>query len=59
MEVIGEETSKKGKTDVVMGTGDSPVRRAKDSDSHFEDYPGDTFEKVGEIDLEETPQTPS
>ena len=25
----------------------------------FEDYPGDTFEKVGEIDLDEGPQAPS
>ena len=25
----------------------------------FEDYPGDTFQKVSEIDLDEGPQTPS
>ena len=42
-----------------MGTGDSPVSRFEGSDSHFEDYPGDAFGKVGEIDLEETPRTPS
>ena len=58
MEVIGEETREEGKIDMEMGTGDSPVRRAEGSDSHFEDYPGHAFEKVGEIDLEETPQTP-
>jgi len=44
---------------VEMGTGDSPVRRAEGGDSIFEDYPGDAFKKVREIDLEQTPQTPS
>ena len=28
-------------------------------DSHFEDYPGDDFEKVGEFTPEDTPQSPS
>ena len=42
-----------------MGTGDSPVHRVGEGDSFFGDYPGDDFEKVGEINLEETPQTPS
>jgi len=28
-------------------------------DSHFEDFSGDNFEKVGEFIPEETPQTPA
>ena len=28
-------------------------------DSHFEDYPGDDFEKVGEFTPEKTPQSPA
>ena len=44
--------------DVVMGTGDTPVRRMEAGDSFFEDYLGDDFEKVREINLEETPQKP-
>ena len=41
--------------DVEMGTGETPVLRAEGDDSFFEDYSGDDFEKVGEINLEETP----
>jgi len=59
VQVIGEETSEEGKIDVEMGIGNLPVHRAEGGDFIFEDYPGDAFEKVGEIDLEETPQTPS
>jgi len=45
--------------DVEMGTGDMPVSEMEVGDSHFEDYPGDDFEKVGEFTPEETPQTPT
>jgi len=59
MEVIEVETSEEEKPDVEMGTGDTPVHRVKAGDSLLEDYPGDVFEKVGEINLEKIPQTPS
>jgi len=46
-----------------LGTGSEPVRDFGEVSSEslpvFEDYPGDSFEKVGEIDLDEGPQTPS
>ena len=42
-----------------MGTRDAPVHDMGDGDSHFEDYPGDDFEKVGEFTPEKTPQSPS
>jgi len=58
VEVIGVETSEE-KPNEEMGTGDSPILRVGEGDSFFGDYPGDDFEKVGEINLEETPQTPS
>ena len=45
--------------DVEMGTGDMPVHDMGVGDSHFEDYPGDNFEKVGEFTPAETPQSPS
>ena len=45
--------------DVEMGTGDMPVREMDVGDSHFKDYPGDDFDKVGEFTLEETSQTPT
>jgi len=35
--------------DVEMRIGDMPAHKAKTGDSCFEDYPGDDFEKVGEI----------
>ena len=56
---IRDEPSVEGKAVEELGTGDSPVHWMKAGDSGFEDYPGDTFEKVGEITPEETPQTPS
>ena len=43
--------------DVEMGTGDMPIHEMEVGDSHFEDYPGDHFEKVGEFTPEDTPQT--
>jgi len=59
------DTFEKGfrpKIDLDLGTGSEPVRDCRDVGSEslpvFEDYPGDTFEKVGEIDLDEGPQTP-
>ena len=42
-----------------MGTGDIPVHDAGEGDSHFEDYLGDAFEKVGAYTPEETSQSPS
>jgi len=45
--------------DVEMGTGDESVHDMGVGDSHFEDYPGHDFEKVGEFTPEETPQSPS
>jgi len=45
--------------DVEMGTGDVPDHDTGVGDSHFEDYPGHDFEKVGEFTPEETPQSPS
>jgi len=56
---IGDETSEEGKTEMELGTGDMPVHGVGGGDSIFEDYPGDSFEKVGEINLEEDPQTPA
>ena len=44
--------------DVEMGTGDMAVHDMGAGDSHFEDYPGDDFEKVGEFTPEETSQSP-
>jgi len=41
-----------------MGIGDSPIHRVGEGDSLIGDYPGDDFEKVREINLEETTQTP-
>ena len=57
--VIGEETAREGKINLEMRTGETPVHRVEDGDSIHEDYPGDSFEKVGEINLEDDPQTPS
>jgi len=45
--------------DVEMETGDMPVHEMEVGVSHFEDYPGDDFEKVGEFTPEKTPQTPA
>jgi len=63
---VEDETSEEGfglKIDLNLGIGSEPVRDFRDVGSEslpvFEDYPGDTFEKVGEIDLDEGPQTPN
>jgi len=45
--------------DVETETGDMPVREIEVGDSHYEDFQGDDFEKVGEFAPEETPQTPA
>jgi len=44
--------------DVETGTGDMPVREMEVGDSHYEDFQGDDFEKMGEFVPEETPQIP-
>ena len=44
--------------EVEEETGAMPVRKIGAGDLHFEDYPGDDFEKVGEFAPEETSQTP-
>jgi len=44
--------------EAVEETGTVPVRETGEGDFHFEDYPGDDFEKVGEFTPEETSQTP-
>jgi len=55
---IGDDISEEGKIHMELGTGHMPVHGVGGGDSIFEDYPGDSFEKVGEINLEEDPQTP-
>jgi len=52
------DTFEEGKCDVEMRTGDMPIPRVKAGDSIFEDYLEDAFEKVREINLEETLQIP-
>ena len=51
------------KIDLDLGIGSKPVLNLGDVSSEslpvFEDYPGDIFEKVGEIDIDEGIQTPS
>ena len=54
-----DDTSEEEKIELDLGTGDMPVHEIGDGGSVFEDYPGDSFEKVGEINLEEDSQTPS
>jgi len=44
---------------VAMKTGDIPVREVGEGDLHFEDYPGDNFERVGKYTPEEPSQSPS
>jgi len=56
---ILDEPSEEGKAVEELRTGASPIHEKEAGDSCFEDYPGDTFEKVGEITPEETPQSPS
>jgi len=54
-----EDTSEEGKIELDMGTGDVPVHEIAGGGPIFEDYPGDSFEKVGEFDVEEDPKIPS
>ena len=56
---IGDETSEEGKIDLELVTEDMPVHGVGGGDSILEEYLGDSFEKVGEINLEEDLQTPS
>jgi len=57
---VEDDTSEEGvKIDLNLGTGAEPVHDfggiGSESLPVFEDYSGDTFEKVGEIDLDEGP----
>ena len=52
---IGDELSVEEKAVEELGIGASPVHRMEAGDSFFKDYPGDAFEKVREINPEETP----
>jgi len=56
---VGDDTSEEGKIELDLETGDVPVHEFVGGGSVFEDYPGYSFEKVGKIDLEEEPQSPS
>ena len=56
---ILDEPSEEGKAVKELRTWASPVHGMEAGDSCFEDYSGDTFEKVGETTPEETPQSPS
>ena len=56
---IREETSEEGKIELDLGTRDAHVHGVAGGDPILEDYSGDSFEKVGEINLEEYPQTPT
>ena len=44
--------------EVEMATGDVPVHDTGVGASHFEDYSGNEFEKVGEFTPEEAPHHP-
>jgi len=44
--------------EAVEETGAMPIRETGEGELHFEDYPGDDFEKVREFTPEETSQTP-
>jgi len=44
--------------EAVEDAGPMPFRETGEGDLHFDDYPGDDFEKVGEFTPEETSQTP-
>ena len=55
---VGEDTSEEEKIELDLGTGDVPVHEVGGGGSIFEDYPRDSFEKAGKINLEEDPQTP-
>ena len=60
---IRDDTSTEGKIDLNLGTGAEPVHEFEGSGSEslpvFEDHPGHSFEKVGEVVLDEEPQTPA
>jgi len=56
---VGDDTSEEGKIELDLGTGDVLVHEIDGGGPVFEDYLMDLFEKVGEIDLEEDPRTPS
>ena len=52
---VEDDTSEEGvKIDLNLGTGAEPIHDfggiCSESLPIFEDYPGDTFEKVGEMD---------
>ena len=60
---VDDDTSEEGaEVDLNLRTGVEPIHDTKGSGSEslpvFEDYLGDSFEKVGEINLDEEPQTP-
>jgi len=55
---VGDDTSEEGKIELDLGTRDVSIHEIGGGGSIFEDYPGDSFEKVSEIDLEEDSQTP-
>ena len=56
---VGDDTSEEGKIELDLGIGDVSVHEIGGGGPILEDYQGDSFEKVGEIDLEEDSQTPS
>jgi len=56
---VGEETSEEGKIEMDLGTRDMLVHEVRGGDSILEDYSGDLFEKAGETNLKEDPQTPT
>ena len=55
---VGEDTSEEEKIELDLVIGDVLVHEIGGGGSILEDYPGDSFEKVGEINLEEESQTP-
>jgi len=58
-EVMEEKTGAEPVLEEAMEeTGAVPIRETGEGDLHFEDYPGDDIEKVGEFTPEETSQTP-
>ena len=54
---VGDDTSEEGKGGLETGDG-VPVHGIGGGDFILEDYRGDSFKKVKEIELEEEPQTP-
>jgi len=52
---VGEDTSEEGIIELDLGTGEVPIHEIGGG-SVFEDYPGDSFEKVREIDPEKEPK---